>query len=65
MSLGDVVLTGDLVLHPVQLANPAVHYLYDEDPAQAAASRVALLDDLRTRGGSIGTAHFAEPFTPL
>src|SRR5947209_6886215 len=36
--VGDLVLTGDVVLHPVQLANPAVTYLYDADAEQAAAT---------------------------
>ena len=57
----DLVLTGDLILHPVQLANPAVTYLYDDDPAQAAATRIALLE--RLGPGTVATAHLAEPFT--
>lgn len=59
--LGDLVLTGDLILHPVQLANPAVTYLYDDDPEHAAATRIAFLS--RLGDGTLGTAHFAEPFT--
>jgi glyoxylase-like metal-dependent hydrolase (beta-lactamase superfamily II) len=63
--VGDLVLTGDVLLHPVQLANPAVTYLYDDDVERATATRMALLDAVRARGGSIGTAHFAEPFTAV
>ncbi len=63
--VGDLVLTGDAVLHPVQLANPQVTYLYDVDPAAAARSRVALLDQVREVGGRIATAHFGEPFTSV
>jgi glyoxylase-like metal-dependent hydrolase (beta-lactamase superfamily II) len=63
--VGDLVLTGDLVLHPVQLVNPAVTYRYDEDTERAAATRIALLDELRATGGTIGTAHFADPFTKI
>jgi glyoxylase-like metal-dependent hydrolase (beta-lactamase superfamily II) len=63
--VGDLVLTGDLVLHAVQLANPAVTYLYDDDAEHAAATRMALLDEIRAAGGTIGTAHLPEPFTPL
>ena len=59
----DLTLTGDLVLHPVQLANPAVHYLYDDDPERAAATRIALLEAVRP--GTLATAHFAEPFTAV
>jgi glyoxylase-like metal-dependent hydrolase (beta-lactamase superfamily II) len=63
--VGDLVLTGDLVLHAVQLKNPAVTYLYDDDAEQAAATRMAVLDEIRAAGGTIGTAHLAEPFVPV
>lgn len=63
--MGDLVLTGDLVLHPVQLANPKITYLYDNDTELAAAARIALLSEIRAAGGTIGTAHFADPFTEL
>jgi glyoxylase-like metal-dependent hydrolase (beta-lactamase superfamily II) len=59
--VGDLVLTGDLILHEVQLANPKVRYLYDNDAEQATATRIALLD--RLRPNAIGTAHLEEPFT--
>ncbi|GAA2851125.1 hypothetical protein GCM10010517_08700 [Streptosporangium fragile] len=65
VQVGDLVLTGDLVLHPVQLENPKVPYLYDADPVLAAATRVELLDRVRAERGMIGTAHFAEPFIRL
>ncbi|GAA4181789.1 MBL fold metallo-hydrolase [Streptosporangium oxazolinicum] len=65
VQVGDLVLTGDVVLHPVQLEDPRVPYLYDADPELAAATRVELLDRVRAEGGTIGTAHFAEPFTRL
>ncbi|MEV4380313.1 MBL fold metallo-hydrolase [Streptosporangium sp. NPDC049644] len=65
VQLGDLLLTGDLVLHPVQLENPRVTYLYDDDPELAAATRVELLDRVRAERGMIGTAHFAEPFTRI
>ncbi|MBB2908931.1 glyoxylase-like metal-dependent hydrolase (beta-lactamase superfamily II) [Streptosporangium becharense] len=63
--VGDLVLTGDVVLHPVQLENPRVPYLYDADPELAAATRAELLDRVRAERGMIGTAHFAEPFVRL
>jgi glyoxylase-like metal-dependent hydrolase (beta-lactamase superfamily II) len=63
--VGSVLLTGDVVLHPVQVANPSVTYAHDEDPELAAATRKALLDRVRTQGGMIATAHFADPFTAL
>ncbi|MFF5210039.1 MBL fold metallo-hydrolase [Streptosporangium sp. NPDC000396] len=65
VQVGDLVLTGDVVLHPVQLADPKVTYLYDDDPELAAATRVELLDRVRAERGMIATAHFADPFTPI
>ncbi|GAA5058223.1 glyoxylase-like metal-dependent hydrolase (beta-lactamase superfamily II) [Thermocatellispora tengchongensis] len=63
--VGDVAITGDLVLHPVQLRDPAVTYVYDDDPVRAAATRAELLDRLRAERGVLATAHFAEPFLQL
>ncbi|GAA2073580.1 MBL fold metallo-hydrolase [Actinomadura alba] len=63
--VGPLVLSGDAVLHPVQLANPAVTYAHDEDPELAATTRKALLERVRAQNGLIGTGHFPEPFTEL
>ncbi|MEU8383355.1 MBL fold metallo-hydrolase [Streptosporangium sp. NPDC048865] len=65
VQIGDLVLTGDVVLHPLQLEDPSVPYIYDADPVLAAATRAELLDRVRNEGGMIGTAHFAEPFTRI
>lgn len=65
VQIGALVLTGDVVLHPVQLANPAVLYAHDEDQHRAVATRKALLERVRAQKGMIGTAHFPTPFTPL
>ncbi|GII86719.1 MBL fold metallo-hydrolase [Sphaerisporangium siamense] len=65
VQVGSLTLTGDVVLHPVQLANPAVRYAYDEDAERAAASRQDLLRRVRAEGGLLGTGHFPEPFTDL
>ncbi|HET9142405.1 MBL fold metallo-hydrolase [Actinophytocola sp.] len=64
--VGPLTLTGDLILHPVQLRNPRITYRYDTDPTQAAATRATLLDELRgSPGATVATAHFPIPFTPL
>ncbi|MBG0827223.1 MBL fold metallo-hydrolase [Planomonospora sp. ID67723] len=63
--VGELTLTGDLLLHPSQLADPKVPYLYDDDPELAARTRIEVLDRVRAEGGLIGTAHFPEPFTRL
>lgn len=65
VQVGDLVLTGDLVLHPVQLADPSVTYLYDDDPGLAVVTRTKLLEQVEAERGMIATAHFAEPFTRL
>jgi glyoxylase-like metal-dependent hydrolase (beta-lactamase superfamily II) len=63
VGVGSLTLTGDVFLHPIHVANPKLPYLFDDDPEQAAATRVALLDDLRAAGATIGSAHFPTPFT--
>ncbi|MFI7615356.1 MBL fold metallo-hydrolase [Nonomuraea terrae] len=62
---GEVAMTGDLVLHPVQLADPAIPYLYDDDPEAAARTRAEVLARLRAERAVLATAHFGEPFTAL
>jgi glyoxylase-like metal-dependent hydrolase (beta-lactamase superfamily II) len=61
--VGPLTLTGDVVLHPVQLANPAITYAFDEDQALAATTRKALLARVRADSGQIGPCHFPDPFT--
>ncbi|MET7458876.1 MBL fold metallo-hydrolase [Nonomuraea sp. NPDC005501] len=63
--VGEVAMTGDLVLHPAQLADPAVRYVYDDDQEQAAATRARVLDGLRADRAVLATAHFADPFVRL
>ncbi|WP_433181108.1 MBL fold metallo-hydrolase [Actinoallomurus sp. CA-150999] len=65
VEVGPLVLGGDVVLHPVQLVDPSIRYAHDEDADLAAATRAALLTRIRERSGTLGTAHFAEPFTEL
>ncbi|MCK2214518.1 MBL fold metallo-hydrolase [Actinomadura sp. ATCC 31491] len=62
---GDVAMTGDLVLHPAQLADPAVRYVYDDDQEAAARTRAEVLERLRAERAVLATAHFSEPFVRL
>jgi glyoxylase-like metal-dependent hydrolase (beta-lactamase superfamily II) len=61
----ELVMTGDVILHPVQLADPAVKYLHDDDAAKAASTRTALLRRLRESGGAVATPHLPEPFAEV
>ncbi|WP_405020243.1 MBL fold metallo-hydrolase [Kitasatospora sp. NBC_00070] len=60
-----LVVAGDVVLHPVQLTDPTVGYLYDDDQPAATGTRQRLLAELTAGHGILATAHFAEPFTRL
>ncbi|XVQ09153.1 MBL fold metallo-hydrolase [Spirillospora sp. CA-255316] len=65
--LGDdqLMVTGDVVLHPVQLADPAIEYVYDEDSAAAATTRAGVLRRLRRSGGLLAAPHLPAPFVRL
>ncbi|MFG3437933.1 MBL fold metallo-hydrolase [Nonomuraea sp. NPDC047897] len=63
--VGELAITGDLVLHPVQLTDPAIPYVYDDDQDRAAATRAEVLAGLRAERAILATAHFPEPFLPL
>ncbi|GLW09479.1 hypothetical protein Misp01_46080 [Microtetraspora sp. NBRC 13810] len=62
VEVGDVVITGDVILHPIQLADPAIVYAHDEDSREAAATRADLIHRVRAAGGTLAPAHFPEPF---
>ncbi|GGO79508.1 MBL fold metallo-hydrolase [Nonomuraea cavernae] len=63
--VGELAITGDLVLHPAQLADPSVRYLYDDDQEWAAATRAEVLDALRAERAVLATAHLSDPFVQL
>ncbi|WP_246609464.1 MBL fold metallo-hydrolase [Nonomuraea rhizosphaerae] len=63
--LGELAMTGDLVLHPAQLADPSVRYLYDDDQEAAARTRAEVLAALRAERALLATAHLGEPFLEL
>ncbi|MFJ1786971.1 MBL fold metallo-hydrolase [Streptomyces anulatus] len=59
-----VVVTGDLLVHAIQLLHPELAYAHEMNPEQARASREQVL-----RGRAAGTLHLAtphltEPFVP-
>jgi glyoxylase-like metal-dependent hydrolase (beta-lactamase superfamily II) len=54
-----VLLTGDLLVHAVQLVDPALPYAHDDAPERARESRQAWLN---RHEGVLATAHLGEPF---
>ncbi|RAO10128.1 MBL fold metallo-hydrolase [Micromonospora noduli] len=57
-----MLLTGDLLVHMVQLVNPDLAYAHEEDPDLARTSR---LTALRTHSPTVlATPHLGTPFTP-
>ncbi|MDG4789815.1 MBL fold metallo-hydrolase [Micromonospora sp. WMMD1102] len=61
-----LLLTGDLLVHAVQLVAPELPYAHEVDPTTARASRQRLLAELAARPtGTLGTPHLSEPFVPL
>jgi glyoxylase-like metal-dependent hydrolase (beta-lactamase superfamily II) len=57
-----VLLTGDLLHQPVQVAQREWFSEHDEDPLLGVASRRLLLWRAETSGHRVGVSHFAEPF---
>lgn len=57
-----LVVAGDVVLHPIHLADHSVRYAHDEDPAAAVVTRAALLERVRERGGLVAVPHLPVPF---
>jgi glyoxylase-like metal-dependent hydrolase (beta-lactamase superfamily II) len=59
---GALLLTGDLLHLPVQVANPGWPSSHDQDPATGSASRTACLGRAREGGWQVAVSHFARPF---
>jgi glyoxylase-like metal-dependent hydrolase (beta-lactamase superfamily II) len=57
-----VVVTGDALVHAVQLANPDVGYVYEADQPLARRTRRALLEQAHDKRALLATAHFTQPF---
>lgn len=57
-----LVVSGDVVLHPVHLVDENATYVYDEDPATAAVTRATLLGRIRERDGLLAAPHLPAPF---
>jgi glyoxylase-like metal-dependent hydrolase (beta-lactamase superfamily II) len=57
-----LLLTGDVLVHAVQLVAPEVAYAAEDDPVVAAATRRRVYDEARRRGAPLGTAHLGAPW---
>ena len=53
-----VLVTGDLLVHAIQLLHPELTYGHDMDPAQARESRVRMLD----AHSRLASSHLGKPF---
>ncbi|WP_091102985.1 MBL fold metallo-hydrolase [Micromonospora citrea] len=68
LEVGDerLLLTGDLLVHAVQLVDPELAYAHEMDPEAARTSRTTLLRTLTARGPIVlATPHLTPPFLPL
>ncbi|MBE3008507.1 MBL fold metallo-hydrolase [Microbispora sp. NEAU-D428] len=61
VEVGDLVMSGDAVLHPVQVADPSIPYVYDEDPDLAVRTR----KDILARAAVLAPSHFPDPFVHM
>jgi len=57
-----IVITGDVLVHAVQLIDPAVGYRFESDQDLARGTRRALLARARSRRALLATAHLTKPF---
>lgn len=57
-----LLLTGDLLHLPVQVAHPTWLSNHDDDPQTGSASRSAILGRAAANGWVVGVQHFAHPF---
>jgi glyoxylase-like metal-dependent hydrolase (beta-lactamase superfamily II) len=57
-----LLLAGDLLHVPPQVADPAWPSNHDEDPALGSRSRADLIEAASTKGWALGVSHFARPF---
>ncbi|SCF07739.1 Glyoxylase, beta-lactamase superfamily II [Micromonospora viridifaciens] len=60
-----VIITGDVLVHAVQLVDPEVAYRYEADPEVARRTRQRLLAAARARRAVLATAHLRQPWTEV
>jgi glyoxylase-like metal-dependent hydrolase (beta-lactamase superfamily II) len=57
VTVDSVTLLGDLAVHELQLADPGVGYVFEEDPPAAAAARRRIFGRFAESGGLVGISH--------
>ena len=57
-----LLLTGDLLHIPTQVAHPEWPSNHDVDPTMGSISRTAILGEARDLGWNVAVSHFAQPF---
>lgn len=57
----EAVITGDLMHHPIQVAQPTRATRFDTDAAGALATRLAFLEEQERNGALVIGTHFAAP----
>ncbi|MDG4821071.1 MBL fold metallo-hydrolase [Asanoa sp. WMMD1127] len=60
-----VLVTGDLLVHAVQLVAPETAYAHEMDPDLARTTRVARLAEAREKGATLAVSHLGDPFVTL
>jgi glyoxylase-like metal-dependent hydrolase (beta-lactamase superfamily II) len=58
----EALFSGDVIHHPIQLPYPRLCSVFDEDRAQALATRLALLAECAAAGSVLLPTHFAAPY---
>jgi glyoxylase-like metal-dependent hydrolase (beta-lactamase superfamily II) len=58
-----VLITGDLLVHALQLLHPEIAYAHEVDPDEARRTRVRRLDELAD--GVLATPHLSKAFVPI
>jgi glyoxylase-like metal-dependent hydrolase (beta-lactamase superfamily II) len=60
-----LLLTGDVLVHAVQLVAPEVAYAAEDDSVAAAATRHRIFAEAKGRGAPLATAHLTDAFLAL
>jgi glyoxylase-like metal-dependent hydrolase (beta-lactamase superfamily II) len=57
-----ILVTGDLLVHAIQLLHPELGYGHDMDADQASATRQRILTEATGRGSLLAVSHLGKPF---